>query len=153
MKKSLLLTIFMIGLLPILSLDAMEKEHGKEISLKQAEEIYDLLTENAKFDQREYNEVEFEDLLRAAVPVLAKHGKPLQSHYFNPLDRAVIMRNPDLVRFLIQYGANPNFNGREGRTAVGALVFARHAHSGQQALPQEVEDMIMKDLEDALNGN
>lgn len=115
MKKYLFLTIFVL-FAQGLSLNAMEREPGEEspISLEDAKVIYGLLLKDNFSSPSEYSQEEYEKELHKIIPVLAKYHVPFQTHYFDPLRNAALQKNIELIKFLIRYGANPNFLGMGG---------------------------------------
>jgi len=67
----------------------------------------------------------------------------INSHYFNPLFYAVASNNKDLVKFLLEHGANPNFRSQTGMTPRSYLQMQTHTPINQEiaGLLKESEEL------------
>lgn len=132
MKKLLLLMFIARSLSPAL-LNAFEdvtppSEPTEEpaTDLIEAQDDFWGLVENTF--QKTMTDTEIKNTLYKVIPILVRYGNPIQNNYFNPLYYAVLVRDPELTRFLIQYGANPNFRDMSGRSALSALPLIEVAY-------------------------
>lgn len=160
MKKLLLLTVFMVGLLPTLSLNAMEPTEEISLDLQMAWNFYSAAIEKlmalglvgkmAEIPHKDKQE--FEEALYEVIPVLAHYKIPIQLRNFDPLFYAVFdAPSPNLVRFLIQHGANPNYRTFDGRGLSARsglnILKAEATRSQSEKLIKEAQE-----IEKALNG-